>query len=102
MDTVGEDAIALAIMPGSHRDWKLTEHESYFDNPPMGHVNETFEPFKRHRIRNQDIDYAKETLLSMNPGDGLFFTNYTWHRSEPNRTGETRSFYAIAYQRTGS
>jgi len=32
----------------------------------------------------------------------LFFTNYTWHRSEPNRTGQTKSYYAIAYQRASA
>ena len=36
----------------------------------------------------------------MQAGDGLFFTNYTWHRSEANRSGETKMFYAIAYQLT--
>lgn len=36
----------------------------------------------------------------MSPGDGLLFTNYTMHRSEPNRSGETRMFYAVAYKRT--
>ena len=34
----------------------------------------------------------------METGDALFFSNYTWHRSEPNRTGETMMFYGIAYQ----
>ena len=43
----------------------------------------------------------QEVLLPMAAGDGLFFTNYTWHRSEPNRTGEDRAFYAIAYQVKG-
>ena len=38
----------------------------------------------------------------MQPGDGLFFTNYTWHRSEPNGTGKSLCFYAIAYQRAGN
>ena len=47
-----------------------------------------------------DVDYSDEIVLPMNPGDGLFFSNYTWHRSEPNRTGDTRMFYAIAYQLT--
>ncbi len=28
MDAVGADAIALAVMPESHRNWSLTEHES--------------------------------------------------------------------------
>ena len=43
-------------------------------------------------------DPSEEILLPMEPGDGLFFTNYTWHRSEPNCSGRTSAFYAIAYQ----
>ncbi len=100
LQDVGQDAIALAVMPGSHQGWRLTEHESYFDDPPMGHVKDgSFEPFKRHRIPHSAIDSDREQLIQTNPGDGLFFTNYTWHRSEPNRSGETKAFYAIAYQR---
>jgi ectoine hydroxylase-related dioxygenase (phytanoyl-CoA dioxygenase family) len=100
MDQADRDAIALAVMPGSQSNWTLTEHESYYDDPPWGRCGETFEPFKRHRILDTEIDYDLEKLIPMEPGDGLFFTNYTWHRSEPNRSGDTRSFYAIAYQRT--
>ena len=99
MDPVGEDAIALAVIPESHRNWTLTEHESYYDDPPMGRSNPTFEPFKRHRIPHDQIDYSNELLVPMEAGDGLFFSNYTWHRSEPNRSGQTKAFYAIAYQR---
>ena len=97
---VGREAIALAVMPGSQQGWKLIEHESYFDDPPMGHVREggVFEPFKRHRVPLDQVDYSLEELVPMAAGDGLFFTNYTWHRSEPNRTGVDRAFYAIAYQ----
>ena len=103
LQDVGEDAIALAVMPGSQREWQLTEHESYFDDPSMGHVKDgVFEPFKRHRIPQSEIDFAQERLISTEPGDGLCFTNYTWHRSEPNRSGETKAFYAIAYKRTDS
>ncbi len=98
LDEVGKDAIALAIIPRSQRDWKLQEHEHYFDDPPyMG--GRATEPFKRHRIPNSSVDFSKEVLVPMSPGDALFFTNYTWHRSEPNYTGKTLSFYAIAYQR---
>ncbi len=43
---------------------------------------------------------SHEDYYDMQPGDGLFFTNYTWHRSEPNRSGETLMFYAVAYQLT--
>ena len=100
MMDVAADAIALAVMPGSQRGWQLVEHESYHDNPPMGHVKdgEGFVPFKRHRIPLGEVDYVGETLVPMRAGDGLFFTNYTWHRSEPNRTGKSMGFYAIAYQ----
>jgi ectoine hydroxylase-related dioxygenase (phytanoyl-CoA dioxygenase family) len=35
----------------------------------------------------------------MKAGDALFFTNYTWHRAEPNLSGTDRLFYAIAYKR---
>ena len=61
-----------------------------------------YRPFRRHRIPLDQIDSTKEVLVEMSAGDGLFFSNYTWHRSEPNRTGETMAFYAIAYQRRGS
>ncbi len=98
-DPVDTDGIALAVLPESHNAWALTDHKSYYDDPPWGRMSDGFTPFKRHRIREEDIDYSREELVPMEPGDGLFFTNYTWHRSEPNRTGQTRAFYAIAYQR---
>ena len=98
MSTVEQDGIALAVMPRSHEGWVLIDHESYYDDPPMGTERPEFEPFKRHRVPFEQIDFSKERLIPMEAGDGLFFTNYTWHRSEPNRTGETRAFYAIAYQ----
>ncbi|MCX5661844.1 MAG: phytanoyl-CoA dioxygenase family protein [Planctomycetota bacterium] len=97
-DAVGKDAIALAVMPGSQKGWKLLEHEQYYDDPPFFGGRAT-EPFKRLRIPLDKIDFSKEKLVPMQPGDGLFFTNYTWHRSEPNRSGQTLCFYAIAYQR---
>lgn len=97
---VGPGASALAVMPGSQAGWKLTEHESYFDDPPMGQLGEEgFTPFKRHRIPDDRVDFAREALVHTRPGDGLFFTNYTWHRSEPNRSGLSQAFYAIAYSR---
>ena len=65
-------------------------------------VDGEFQPFKRHRIADHDVDLSKEQLVHMQPGDGLFFTNYTWHRSEPNRSGQTKAFYAIAWQRAES
>ncbi|MEE3262691.1 MAG: phytanoyl-CoA dioxygenase family protein [Candidatus Latescibacterota bacterium] len=100
---VDVDAIALAVMPGSQQGWQLTTHESYYDDPSMGSVVDgEFQPFKRHRIADHDVDLSKEQLVHMQPGDGLFFTNYTWHRSEPNRSGQTKAFYAIAWQRAES
>ena len=99
MDSTGQNAIALAVIPGSQKTWKLVEHEAYFDDPAEGHLRGgKFTSFKRFRIPLQNVDFSKEVLVPMEPGDGLFFTNYTWHRSEPNRTGQTKSFYAIAYQ----
>lgn len=98
LDGVDRDASALALMPGSHLSWSLVEHESYYDDPPLGHLRDGFKPFKRHRIPAQQTDFSRELLVPMEPGDGLFFSNYTWHRSEPNRTGATLAFYAIAYQ----
>jgi len=87
-------------MPGSQRGWQLTEHESYFDDPSMGRdVDGSFKPFQRHRITDEHIDTSQEHLVAMQPGDGLFFSNYTWHRSEPNRSGLTKAYYAIAWQR---
>ena len=100
LDDVGVDAIALAVMPGSQSGWQLTEHESYFDDPSMGRdVDGAFKPFQRHRITDEHIDTSQEHLVAMQPGDGLFFSNYTWHRSEPNRSGLTKAYYAIAWQR---
>jgi hypothetical protein len=97
---VGADAIALAVMPRSQQGWQLTTHEQYFDDPAMGRVDHgTFTPFQRHRIPADVIDSSQEHLVDMRPGDGLFFSNYTWHRSEPNRSGQTKAFYAIAWQR---
>ena len=101
MSAVGPEAIALAVMPKSQQGWALIEHESYYDDPPMGRMREGFEPFKRHRVPLDQVDYTQEELMPMGAGDGLFFTNYTWHRSEPNRTGETMGFYAIAYRVQG-
>lgn len=98
LQDVGKDAIALAVMPRSQAGWNLHEHEAYFDDPPFYSARST-EPFKRLRIPLKQVDFSKEILVPMRAGDGLFFTNYTWHRSEPNRTGRSMCFYAIAYQR---
>lgn len=96
-DEVGRDAIALAIMPRTHRDWTILEHETYFDDPAYFGARAT-QPFPRLRIPMSKIDFSREVLVPMSPGDGLFFTNFTWHRSEPNYTGESKCFYAVAYR----
>jgi ectoine hydroxylase-related dioxygenase (phytanoyl-CoA dioxygenase family) len=98
LQTVERDAIALAIMPRSHVGWKLVEHERYFDDPAL-FAGDAVEPFQRRRIPINTIDFSKEVLVPMRAGDGLFFTNYTWHRSEKNTTGRTMMYYAIAYNR---
>jgi len=97
LDEVGKGAIALGIMPGTHKDWTLTPHEQYFDEPSY-HNATSGEAFKRHRIPLDKIDFSKEILLPMMPGDAAFFTNYTWHRAEPNRSGQHKCAYAIAYR----
>lgn len=96
-DDVGKDSIALAFMPGTHSRWTLDEHEQYYDSPSY-HNPRTLEPFKRHRIPQDRVDFSKEVLVPMNPGDGVFFTNFTWHRSEPNFSKRDLFAYAIAYQ----
>lgn len=89
----------LAVMPGTHADWTLLDHEQYYDDPPMGHgVGENWKPFQRHRIPLDQIDMTREKAFDMQPGDALFFTNFTWHRSDPNRSGTDQAYYAIAYR----
>lgn len=90
------DACTLAFLPGSHRSWVIEEHEKYFDEPAFVRHGEKS---ARHRIPLQRVDARDEVLCEVSPGDGLFFSTHTWHRSEPNRTGETKGYYAIAYQR---
>ena len=100
-DLVDYNASALGIKPGSQRGWDLIDHEHYYDNPAAGRIDDgVFQPYERHRVPLDNIDFSDEKVFPMKPGDGLFFTNYTWHRSEPNRSGETKMFYAIAYQLT--
>jgi hypothetical protein len=99
LDDVGPDAIALGILPGTHRDWRLVEHEDYYDDPSWNSAV-TGQPFKRHRIPLARIDPTHETVLAMEPGDAAFFTNYTWHRSEKNKSGKHLCAYAIAYRLT--
>lgn len=100
LDAVGPDAITLALMPGSQVGGKIEEHELYSDDPPYGTWDGGFRHYQRRRIPVARIDAKREHVLRLQPGDGVFFGNYTWHRSEPNRSGGTLCFYAIAYQRS--
>ena len=97
LDEVGKDEIALAILPGSHLKWELEPHEQYFDDPKPCNASNG-KPFQRHRIPLSKIDYSKEVLLPMKPGDAAFFTNFTWHRAESNKSGKNKCAYAIAYK----
>lgn len=101
LDEVGREASALAILPGSQRAWKLTPHEAYYDEPTF-HDAATGSAFTRWRIPAVQIDFTQEALLPMSPGDAVFFTNFTWHRAEPNRTGTDKCAYAIAYALKGT
>ncbi|MCZ6678125.1 MAG: phytanoyl-CoA dioxygenase family protein [Candidatus Poribacteria bacterium] len=97
LDEVEREGSALAILPGTHESWTLIEHEGYYDEPSF-HTARGGEAFKRWRIPVDQIDFSREVLLPMSPGDAAFFTNYTWHRSEPNDSGSYKCAYAIAYQ----
>jgi len=97
LDEVGREAIALAILPGTQKIWEIQPHEAYHDEPTL-HSAQTGEAFKRYRIPFDQIDFSKEVLLPMSPGDAAFFSNYTWHRAEPNLSGSHKAAYAIAYQ----
>jgi len=99
LQDVGKDAIALAVMPRSHAGWKLQNHEQYYDDPAF-YGGRATQPYQRHRIPLDTIDFSKEILVPMKAGDALFFTNYTWHRSEKNLSGKSLTFYAIAYKRS--
>ncbi len=99
LQDVAPEASALGILPRSHEGWVLEEHEQYYDDPPLCSARSK-EPFKRHRIPSDRIDFSQESIVPMSAGDGLFFTNYTWHRAEPNLSGVTKLFYAIAYKRS--
>ena len=97
LDNVDREAIALAILPGTQNVWEIQPHEAYYDEPSL-HNAKTGQAFKRYRIPANQIDFSKEVVLPMSPGDAAFFTNYTWHRAEPNLSGEHKAAYAIAYQ----
>ena len=96
LDEVDQDRCALAIMPGTHKSWTLIPHEGYYDEPSY-HTARSGEAFKRWRIPLDKIDFSAEVLLPMSSGDAAFFSNYTWHRSEPNKSGTHKCAYAIAY-----
>ena len=97
LDVVGMDASALGILPGTQKDWTLVPHEKYFDEPNY-YAARTGDAFTRWRIPTAGADLSGEVVLPMLPGDAAFFSNYTWHRSEVNRSGEHKMAYAIAYQ----
>ena len=97
LDDVGVDASALGILPGTHLEWTLTPHEKYYDEPNF-YAARTGEAFTRWRIPTEGMDLSAEVVLPMQPGDAAFFSNYTWHRSEVNRSGRHKTAYAIAYQ----
>ena len=96
LDEVGRDASALGILPGTHLSRTLAVHEEYFDEPSL-HDAVSGDAFKRWRIPDTELDYSREVVLRMSPGDAVFFTNFTWHRAEPNRSGQDKCAYAIAY-----
>jgi ectoine hydroxylase-related dioxygenase (phytanoyl-CoA dioxygenase family) len=98
LDDVNKDEIALAVLPSSHIGWKLAEHEQYYDDPKACNASNN-KPYQRHRIPFKDIDFSKEIILPINKGDAVFFTNYTWHRAESNKSGQHKCAYAIAYKR---
>jgi len=64
LTSVGIDASALAVMPKTHQGWQLVEHEYYYDDPPLGHIdNDVFTSFKRHRISQEQVGFAREMLI---------------------------------------
>lgn len=101
LDDVGKDAIALAMMPRSQQPWTLVPHEEYFDEPSY-HSAASGQAFPRLRIPASQVDFSKEVILTMQPGDAALFTNYTWHRAESNRSGDHKCAYAVAYQHAES
>ncbi len=99
-DEVGPGAIALALMPGSHLGWTVTEHEEYHDEPSYHHGG-SGKAFSRFRIPRGKIDFSKEVIVQLSPGDAVLFNNFTWHRAEPNRTGKHLFALSVARQLTG-
>jgi hypothetical protein len=96
LDQVAPDAIALGFLPGTHASWRIRFHELYWDQVPA--FGRDGAQYQRKRIALDAVDDSREDLISGGPGDAYFFTNYTWHRGEPNLSGVNRAAYAIAYQ----
>jgi len=95
LDDAGPGNGCLVFLPGSHR-LGLQEHEAYFDDPVLHH-GRTGRPFQRLRIPRDRADPAAEVPEPVPAGGCLFFTKYTWHRSDPNRSRHPRRAYAVAY-----
>ena len=97
LDEVDRGTIAMGFMEGSQRDWRIARHEEYWDEVrPSG--GKEGQQYKRKRIPLDAVDESKDLLIPGSPGDAFFFSNYTWHRAEPNLSGMNRAAYAIAYQ----
>ena len=97
LDRVDRDAIALAFLPGSHQRWRVQFHEEYWDEVRYAR-GKSGTQYTRRRIPLGAIDERAEILTPGGPGDAFFFTNYTWHRADPNLSGQNKAAYAIAYQ----
>ena len=96
LDPVERGAIALGFLPGTHARGRIQYHELYWDQVPQ-HGRDGAK-YQRKRIALDAVDDSREDLIPGEPGDAYFFTNYTWHRGEPNLSGVNRGAYAIAYQ----
>ena len=97
LDDTDFEQIAMGFLAGSQGDWRIAHHEEYWDEVPAAGGKEG-KPFKRKRIPLAKVDASKDQLIPGSPGDAFFFSNYTWHRAEPNLSGVNRAAYAIAYQ----
>lgn len=97
LDDTDYEAIAMGFLAGSQSDWRIAHHEEYWDEVPAAGGKDG-KPFKRKRIPLDAVDDTKDQLIPGAPGDAFFFSNYTWHRAEPNLSGVNRAAYAIAYQ----
>lgn len=95
LDDAGLGNGCLVFLPGSHQGG-LRPHEAYFDEPVLHH-GRTGRPFQRLRIPLAEIDLGGEVPEPVPSGGCLFFTKFTWHRSDPNRSSRPRRAYAVAY-----